>query len=132
MKWVLALAFIISWSLFMHGQGYKSCKLEFVETQQAQYEATIEKLIQAREEVAQQAQRYRDAAAAVRTDADRLRHELKAAQSRARDKRPTPPENTGGRTETMAAVLDRATAIIAERDAIALQYNELREQCRLR
>lgn len=132
MKWVLALAFIISWSLFMHGQGYKSCKLEFVETQQAQYEATIEKLIQAREEVAQQAQRYRDAAVAVRTDADRLRHELKAAQSRARDKRPTPPENTGGRTETMAAVLDRATAIIAERDAIALQYNELREQCRLR
>lgn len=116
----------------MHGQGYKSCKLEFVETQQAQYEATIEKLIQAREEVAQQAQRYRDAAAAVRTDADRLRHELKAAQSRARDKRSTPPENTGGRTETMAAVLDRATAIIAERDAIALQYNELREQCRLR
>lgn len=116
----------------MHGQGYKSCKLEFVETQQAQYEATIEKLIQAREEVAQQAQRYRDAATAVRTDADRLRHELKAALARARDKRPTPPENTGGRTETMAAVLDRATALIAERDAIALQYNELREQCRLR
>lgn len=123
---------MVAWSLFMYTQGYKSCKLEFVETQQAQYEATITKLIQAREEVAQQAQRYRDAAAAVRTDADRLRHELKAAQSRARDKRPTSPENTGGRTETMAAVLDRATAIIAERDAIALQYNELREQCRLR
>lgn len=132
MKWVLILTFFISWSLFMYGQGYKSCKLEFVETQRAEYEATIKKLVEARKEVAQQAQRYRDAADAVRADADRLRHELRTAQSRARDKRTTSPENTGGRTETMAAVLDRATAIIAERDAIALQYNELREQCRLR
>lgn len=121
-----------SWSLFMYAQGYKSCKLEFVETQQAQYEATITKLIQAREEVAQQAQRYRDAADAVRTDAERLRRELRTAQARARDKRTATPANSCGRAETMAAVLDRATAIITERDAIALQYNELREQCRLR
>ena len=132
MKWLLTLVLMLSWSGFMYAQGYRACKLEWVETQRAEYEATIEKLTNARNEVAEQARRYRDAAQSVRAESERLQHELTAAQARARDKRTATPKDTCGRSEAMESVLREATALIAERDTIALQFNELREQCRLR
>lgn len=112
--------------------GYNMCKGEFVKTQQAQYEATIEKLIAAKNEVAAKAAAYRAAADAVRLDAERLRSELNTASPSTRDKPTTTSANTSGRPETMALVLERATNLIEERDTIALQYNELREQCQLK
>lgn len=116
----------------MFRQGYDKCKLEFVEAQKEQYEANIAKLIAARDEVAKQAKHYRELADDVRTDAERLQRELRTAQARARGQRTASEQCASGRTEKMGAVLERATALIKERDLIALQYNELREQCRLR
>lgn len=131
MKHFLIIA-LIFWSILVYKEGYERCRLEFVEAQQARYEATIDNLIAARNEVAAKANEYRAAADAVRADAERLQRELRAAQSNTRNKRTAPATDTSGRSEKMAVVLERATALIAERDAIALQYNELREQCRLR
>ena len=120
------------WSAFVFRQGYDKCKLEFVEAQKEQYEATITNLIAARNEVAEQAKHYRELADGVRADAERMQRELRAAQARARDQRTAPRQDTGRRSTEMGAILERATALIKERDLIALQYNELREQCRLR
>lgn len=131
MKHFLIIAAIF-WTLVVYKEGYERCRLEFVEAQQARYEQTIKNLTAARNEVAAKASEYRAAAESVRADAERLQHELRAAQSHIRDKRTAPATDTSGRSEKMAVVLERATALIAERDAIALQYNELREQCRLR
>lgn len=131
MKYLALIAFML-WSAFVFRQGYDKCKLEFVEAQKEQYEATITNLIAARNEVAEQAKHYRELADGVRADAERMQRELRAAQARARDQRTAPGQDTGRRSTEMGAILERATALIKERDLIALQYNELREQCRLR
>lgn len=132
MKYLITLLLFVVWSTFMYQQGYKSCRLEFVEISQTQYEETIKKLIAAREAVAAQAQAYRVAADSVRADAQRLSNELAAAQSRLRDKSTATPADSCRWSPKMESVIKGATDLITERDMIALQYNQLREQCHLR
>lgn len=115
----------------MYQQGYKSCKLEFIETEAAQYENTINHLIKAREEMAITAERYKMAANSVRANAERLSNELAAANARARDKPTVAPANTCRWSPKMEKIINGATDLITERDMIALKYNELREQCHL-
>lgn len=71
----------------------------------------------------------------LRAYTDRLRSELEAANSRAAavscsKDRPKPAAvDPSGRLAAMGKALDRATAIIAERDQCAINYNALRAQC---
>ena len=71
----------------------------------------------------------------LRSYTDRLRSELEAANARAaalphtQDRSEPAAVDLSGRLKAMGKALDRATAIIAERDQCAINYNALRAQC---
>ena len=105
----------------------------------AQYEQTIQAYEQERENLQKQVEAYRARADVLHDDADALRMQLDAAErnyqqalSSATPKSEPASEYPSGWNEKMAGVLRECTAIAEERDQIALYYNELREQCKLK
>lgn len=105
----------------------------------AQYEQTIQAYEQERENLQKQVEAYRARADDLHNDADALRLQLDAAErdyqqalSSATPKSEPASEYPSGWNEKMAGVLRECTAIAEERDQIALYYNELREQCKLK
>lgn len=105
----------------------------------AQYEQTLQAYEQERENLQKQVESYRARADILHNDADALRVQLDAAErnyqqalSSATPKSEPTSEYPSGWNEKMAGVLRECTAIAEERDQIALHYNELREQCKLK
>ena len=105
----------------------------------AQYEQTIQAYERERENLQKQVEAYRARADVLHDDADALRMQLDAAErnyqqalSSATPKSEPASEYPSGWNEKMAGVLRECTAIAEERDRIALLYNELRSQCKLR
>lgn len=105
----------------------------------AQYEQAMQVYEQEQANLQKQVADYRARADSLHADADELRMQLDAVESdyqRAVSGTPSKSEPTGvyprGWNEKMAGVLRECTAIAEERDRIALLYNELRSQCKLR
>lgn len=105
----------------------------------AQYERTLEAYEQERENLQKQVEAYKARASDLHSDADSLRVQLDAAErnykqavSSAASKSEPAAVYPSGWSEKMAGVLRQCTAIAEERDQIALYYNELREQCKLK
>lgn len=104
-----------------------------------QYEQAMQVYEQEQANLQKQVADYRARADSLHADADELRMQLDAVESdyqRAVSGTPSKSEPAGvyprGWNEKMAGVLRECTAIAEERDRIALLYNELRSQCKLR
>lgn len=136
---------IIAVGIFMYNVGYKSAETEY--TRQAAeskarqallYEKRLKQERENYEKMLLQVNEYKQKADKLGSDVSAL--QLRIAESAAAgNKTLSCPANKSGTTATgehgrdreMVEILRRATDLIAERDRIALQYNELREQCRL-
>lgn len=104
-----------------------------------QYEQAMQVYEQEQANLQKQVADYRARADSLHADADELRMQLDAVESdyqRAVSGTPSKSEPARvyprGWNEKMAGVLRECTAIAEERDRIALLYNELRSQCKLR
>lgn len=80
-----------------------------------------------------QVHEYKNAATAISNDADRLRAKLASAKALSCpvNQSGSTDGTDGGRDSAMGEALRFATDLIEERDRIALQYNELRSQCKV-
>lgn len=101
-----------------------------------QYENAMQVYEQEQRNLQKQVADYKSRADSLHADADELRMQLDEAYRRAVSDSPSKSESTGvnpsGWSEKMAGVLRECTAIAEERDKIALLYNELRSECKLR
>lgn len=132
MKYLLLIGFV-AWSVAVYNAGFSACKLEYVSNSESAYKQQLMALQARQDELLVQVAYYQRASVSVRSDAERLRSELRRATlSNTRIKSCPAGTDTGGWAGKMAAVLERATDLISERDEIALKYNELKEQCRAR
>lgn len=133
MKYILMYVGFAVWTAAAYNVGFSACEFEYVSNNEKVYKQQLHDLRIRQTELVRQVQDFQHAAAVVSADADRLRTELRRANmSRASNQSRTAGGNSGGRDEKMAAILDRATDLVAERDAIALKYNELKQQCKVR
>lgn len=102
----------------------------------ARYEQAMQVYEQEQRNLQKQVADYKSRADSLHADADELRMQLDEAYRRAVSDSPSESESTGvnssGWSEKMAGVLRECTAIAEERDKIALLYNELRSECKLR
>lgn len=135
-KWIVAA----SAAMFLYTAGYLSAESYYIKQKLAErtvlvntYEDFIRNLRTRQNELEQQVYEYKSAASSIGNDADRLRAELAAARtvSCSVNQSSASAGTDGGRDAAMADALRIATDLIEERDRIALQYNELRTQCRL-
>lgn len=133
MKYVLMCVGFAAWTIATYNVGFSACEFEYVSNNEKLYKQQLHDLRLKQSELVEQVQTYQRAAAAVRIDAERLRTELRSATMQRANNQPRPAGgNSCGRDEKMATVLDRATDFVAERDEIALKYNELKEQCKVK
>lgn len=107
-----------------------------LEQANAKYNARLNELNTLNEELRQDAKRYENYNNALNERVDSLRMQLTNANKRpaacVADKSKLTREFPSERDRALGTVLERATILIAERDKIALAYNELKSQCQLK
>lgn len=101
------------------------------------YNARLEELNQVNDKLNQEIKRYESDNLALTKRTNDLRVQLSSAfKSKApactMDKSVTSRELSDRRDRALEAIINGATDLIAERDRIALSYNELKRQCQLK
>lgn len=100
------------------------------------YNARLDELNQVNEKLNLEIKRYESDNISLTKRTNDLRVQLSTAFKRAPacsvDKSVTPRELSDRRHRSLEAIINGATDLIAERDRIALSYNELKRQCQLK
>lgn len=102
------------------------------------YEQQLERYEENQSRLQAQVAEYMAKADALHSSANDLRMQLTAAERRnaalqeLAHKSSVATRDSSGRLATVGEVLRKCTAFVEERDQIALYYNELREQCKLK